>query len=77
MISHLYDSGVLPTFYSSSFKHKCNNPKLNAYFVKVFAQPFLTDKEFDKGYKELDSLTSSFPSDMEELEQPQRKGISI
>ncbi|WP_286335378.1 hypothetical protein, partial [Bacteroides caecimuris] len=52
-----------------------DNPKSNAHFVKVFARPFLTDKEFDKGCKELDRLTSSFPAVMEDLEQPQRRGM--
>lgn len=50
-----------------------DNPKSNARFVKVFARPFLTDKEFTKGCKELDLLTSSFPAVMENLEQPQRR----
>jgi len=41
----------------------------------VFARPFFSDKEFDKGCKELDRLTSSFPAVMEDLEQPQRRGM--
>ncbi|ROT11945.1 hypothetical protein EEL48_13655 [Muribaculaceae bacterium Isolate-102 (HZI)] len=52
-----------------------DDSKSNAHFVKVFARPFLTDKEFDKGCKELDRLTSFFPSVIEELEQPQRRGM--
>ncbi|WP_217961424.1 hypothetical protein [Muribaculum intestinale] len=45
------------------------------HFVKIFARPFRTDKEFDKGCKELDRLTSSFPAVMEDLEQLQRRGM--
>lgn len=52
-----------------------DDPKSNAHFIKVFARPFLTDKEFDKGCKELDRLTSSFTAVMEDLEQPQRRGM--
>ncbi|MCM1448168.1 MAG: hypothetical protein NC113_08135 [Bacteroides sp.] len=37
-----------------------DNPKSNARFVKVFARQFLNAKDFDKGCKEHDRMTSSF-----------------
>ncbi len=52
-----------------------DDPKSNAHFVKTLARLFLTNKEFDKGCKELDRLTSSFHAVMEDLEQPQRRGM--
>ncbi|SEG01748.1 hypothetical protein [Parabacteroides chinchillae] len=52
-----------------------NDPKKQADFVKLFSRPFLDDAQFKKGYREMDALTSSFPSVIEELEQPQHRGM--
>ena len=38
-----------------------------AHTLKVFARPFLDNRQFDKGSKELDRPTSNFPSVMEEV----------
>jgi len=43
--------------------------------IKVFARPFLDDRQFDKGSKELDSLTSNFPSVLEEVNRTQNRGF--
>ncbi|MBD5359054.1 MAG: hypothetical protein HDR88_19025 [Bacteroides sp.] len=42
-----------------------------AHTLKVFARPFLDNRQFDKGSKELDRLTSNFPSVLEEVNQTQ------
>ena len=52
-----------------------NDPKNQADFVKLFSRPFLDDAQFRKGYREMDALASSLPSVIEELEQPQYRGI--
>ena len=43
--------------------------------LKVFAHPFLDNRQFDKGSKELDSLTSNFPSVLEEVNRTQSRGF--
>ncbi|MCI8999170.1 MAG: hypothetical protein HFJ95_09300 [Muribaculaceae bacterium] len=48
---------------------------MTIHIITMFARPFLTDKEFDKGCKELDRITSSFLAVMENLEQPQRRNV--
>ena len=44
-----------------------------AYTLKVFACPFLDNRQFDKGSKELDRLTSNFPSVLEEVNRTQSR----
>ena len=46
-----------------------------AHTMKVFARPFLDNRQFDKGRKELDSLTSNFPYVLEEVNQTQNRGF--
>ena len=41
-----------------------------AHTLKVFARQFLDNRLFDKGSKELDHLTSNFPSVLEDFYQP-------
>ena len=41
--------------------------------LKVFARPFLDNRQFDKGSKELDRLTSNFPSVLEEVNRTQNR----
>ena len=43
--------------------------------LKVFARPFLENRQFEKGSKELDRLTSNFPSVMEEVNRTQSRGF--
>ena len=43
--------------------------------LKVFAGPFLDNRQFDKGSKELDRLTSNFPSVLEEVNRTQNRGF--
>ncbi|MDE6537871.1 MAG: DUF4407 domain-containing protein [Muribaculaceae bacterium] len=46
-----------------------------AHTLKVFARPFLDNRQFDKGSKELDRLTSNFPSVLEEVNRTQSRGF--
>ncbi len=46
-----------------------------AQSIKIFARPFLDNRQFDKGSKELDRLTSNFPSVMEEVNRMQSRGF--
>ena len=46
-----------------------------AHTLKVFARPFLENRQFDKGSKELDRLTSNFPSVLEEVNRTQSWGF--
>ncbi|MDE6271122.1 MAG: hypothetical protein K2M12_09760 [Muribaculaceae bacterium] len=46
-----------------------------AHTLKVFARPFLDNRQFDKGSKELDRLTSNFPSVLEEVNRTQSRGL--
>lgn len=46
-----------------------------AQSIKVFALPFLDNRQFDKGSKELDRLTSNFPSVLEEVNRTQSRGF--
>ena len=43
--------------------------------LKVLARPFLDDRQFGKGSKELDRLTSNFPSVLEEVIRTQSLGF--
>lgn len=52
-----------------------SKPDSQADFVKLFSRPFLDEEQFRKGYREMDSLSSSLPSVIEELEQPQWRGM--
>lgn len=54
-----------------------NSPNIMdaAYTLKVFARPFLDNRQFDKGSKELDRLTSNFPSVLEEVNRTQSRGF--
>ena len=40
---------------------------------RKFARPFLENLQFDKGSKELDCLTSNFPSVLEEVNRTQSR----
>ena len=46
-----------------------------AHSMKVFARPFLDNRQFDKGSKELDRLTSNFPSVLEEVNRTQSRRL--
>ena len=46
-----------------------------AHTLKVFARPFLENRQFDKGSKELDRLTSNFPSILEDVNRTQSRGF--
>ena len=46
-----------------------------AHTLKVFARPSLDNRQFDKGSKELDRLTSNFPSVLEEVNRTQNRGF--
>ena len=72
----LIDSGYVVDIFSAHYS-KISENKLSSFQTnkKNLCQPFLTDKEFYKGCKELDRLTSSFPAVMKDLEQPQRRGM--
>ncbi len=48
-----------------------------AQSIKVFARPFLDDRQFDKGSKELDRLTSNFPSVPAEVNRTQNRGFRL
>ena len=48
-----------------------------AHTMKVFARPFLDNRQFDKSSKELDRLTSNFPSVLEEMNRTQNRGVSL
>ncbi|MDE5835994.1 MAG: hypothetical protein K2H50_03185 [Paramuribaculum sp.] len=45
--------------------------------LKVFALPFLENRQFEKGIKELDRLTSNFPSVLEEVNRTQSRGFRL
>ncbi len=44
-----------------------------AQSIKVFAGPFLDNRQFDKGSKELDRLTSNFPSVLAEVNRTKNR----
>ena len=46
-----------------------------AHTLKVFTRPFLDNRQFDKVSKELERLTSNFPSVLEEVNQTQSLGF--
>ena len=46
-----------------------------AHTLKVFARPFLENRQFDKGSKELDRLISNFPSVLEDVNMTQNRGF--
>ena len=46
-----------------------------AHTPKVFARPHLDNRQFEKGSKELDRLTSNFPYVLEEVNRTQSKGF--
>ena len=47
-----------------------------AHTLKVFARPFLDNRQFDKGSKELDRLTFKFPSLLEGVNRTQSRRLS-
>ncbi|MDE6824125.1 MAG: hypothetical protein K2J27_05275 [Duncaniella sp.] len=49
------------------------NFKDAAHTLKVFARPHLDNRQFEKGSKELDRLTSNRPSVMEEVNRTQSR----
>ena len=48
-----------------------------AHILKVFARTFLENRQFDKGSKELDRLTSNFSSVLEEVNRTQSRRIKL
>ena len=58
-------------------KYLADSPDVRnaAHTLKVFARPFLDNRQFDKGSKELDRLTSNFPSVLEEVNRTQSRGF--
>ena len=46
-----------------------------AHTLKVFARPHLDNRQFEKGSKELDRLTSNLLSIMKELNRTQSRGF--
>lgn len=46
-----------------------------AQSIKAFARPFLDNRQFDKGSKELDRLTSNFPSVLKEVNRRQSRSF--
>lgn len=46
-----------------------------AHTLKVFARPFLDNRQFDKGSRELDRPTSNFPAVLEEVNRAQHLGF--
>ena len=59
-----------------SFVTSLRKWQVNDHTLKVFARPFLDNRQFDKGSKELDRLTSNFPSVLEEVNRTQSRGFS-
>ena len=55
----------------------CPDVRNAAQSIKVFARPFLENRQFDKGQKELDRLTSNFPSVLEEVNRTQSRGFRL
>ena len=53
------------------------NFKDAAHTLKVFARPHLDNRQFEKGSKELDRLTSNRPSVMEEVNRTQSRGFRL
>lgn len=53
----------------------CSDVRNAAHTMKVFARPFLDNRQFDKGRQELDRLTSNFPSVLEEVNRTQSRGF--
>ena len=51
------------------------NVQDSAHTLKVFARPHLDNRQFEKGSKELDRLTSNFPYVLEEVNRTQSKGF--
>ncbi|MBD5375703.1 MAG: hypothetical protein HDR77_09560, partial [Bacteroides sp.] len=48
-----------------------------AHTLKVFARPHLDNRQFEKGSKELDRLTSNLPSVLEEVNRSQSRGFRL
>ena len=46
-----------------------------AHTLKVFVRPHLDNRQFEKGSKELDRLTSNLPSVMKEVNRTQSRGF--
>ncbi len=46
-----------------------------AHTLKVFARPFLDNRQFVKGSRELDRPTSNFPAVLEEVNLAQNRGF--
>ena len=53
------------------------NVKDAVHTLKVFARPHLDNRQFEKGSKELDRLTSNLPSVMEEVNRTQSRGFRL
>ena len=48
-----------------------------AHTLKVFVRPHLDNRQFEKGSKELDRLTSNLPSVLEEVNRSQSRGFRL
>lgn len=48
-----------------------------ANLIKVFARPFLDDRQFYKGSRELNRLTSGFPSVQEDMNRERNHGVRL
>ncbi len=58
-------------------EYLANRPDVRnaAQSIKVFVRPLLDNRQFDKGSKELDRLTSNFPFVVEEVKRTQNRGF--
>ena len=48
-----------------------------AHTLKVFARPHLENRQFEKGSKELDRLTSNLPSVMKDMNRHRGRGFGL
>ena len=46
-----------------------------AHILKVFARPHLDNRQFEKGSRELDRLTSNHPSVIKDMNRTQSRGF--
>ncbi len=53
------------------------NPKDAAHTLKVFARPHLDNRQYEKGCKELDRLTSNLPSVIKDMNRTRRRGFGL
>lgn len=53
------------------------NVKDAAYTIKVFARPHLDNRQFEKGSKEVDRLTSNLPSVIKDMNRTRGRGVGL